>query len=119
MIENAIAISGAAHNALRVTRTYRWPVGLTQTRSDSVRAADTALVAVVTTLSVVAGERFARVTVEFDNPVRDHRVRTVARITAARRPRPAAIIQSVCDSDTIRTEPAFFVMPQMRMNVRA
>src|SRR6266550_4070392 len=51
--------------------------------------------------------------------IRDHRVRTVARITTARSPRPAAIIQSVCDSDTISTVPAFFVMLQMRMNVRA
>src|SRR5437867_12537353 len=49
---------------------------------------------------------------------RVQRTRAVARMAMARIPRTAATIQSRRDKETISSEPAFFVIPQICMNVR-
>jgi 2-O-(6-phospho-alpha-D-mannosyl)-D-glycerate hydrolase len=62
---------GPVRASLRVDATYEWPVASTpERRSDERRPT-----VVTTTLTLDAGERFARVAVAVDNQCRDHRLR--------------------------------------------
>ena len=79
--------SGPVRGRLVVTATYRWPgSGATVQRS-----ADLTTIAVRTTLELRAGEAFVRVTVEFDNTCRDHRVRALFPL-----PEPTATSHAEC-----------------------
>ncbi|MDH2430662.1 alpha-mannosidase [Sphaerisporangium sp. TRM90804] len=63
--------SGPLVWVLEVAGSYRWPL-----RADGDgRSAEEAEVAVTTRVELRAGEPYARLTVTFDNPCRDHRVR--------------------------------------------
>ncbi len=73
--EVAVAIerTGPVLGELVVTRTYRWPLGLTADRRARSDAAGP--VVVTTTATLVAGEPFVRLRLAFTNPASDHRVR--------------------------------------------
>ena len=64
---------GPLRAAARVRRNYAWPLQLSD--NVDVRSTDTRPVTVDMLVEVRAGEDFVRVSVEFDNPVADHRVR--------------------------------------------
>ncbi len=64
---------GPLRGSLEIAATYDWPIGLSD--DGSSRSNTTAGVEVTTTLEVRIGEPFVRVTVAFDNPARDHRIR--------------------------------------------
>jgi alpha-mannosidase len=59
--------------ALEITRDYRWPAA--GDFASGGRTAATVPVTVTTRLELRAAERFARLTVEFDNAAEDHRLR--------------------------------------------
>jgi alpha-mannosidase len=64
---------GPVRGRLAIVARYDWPVGLLP--DGTGRSERTAPVEVTTTLELRAGEPFVRVTVDFTNPSRDHRVR--------------------------------------------
>ncbi|HEX2373361.1 MAG TPA: alpha-mannosidase [Actinomycetota bacterium] len=69
----ATLAAGPVSGRLAVERAYRWPLGLDA--AGAARSADRALVRTVTHVELRAGEPFARLRVELDNPCRDHRLR--------------------------------------------
>jgi hypothetical protein len=71
-VEVELIEAGPVRGRLRVRRRYQWPSRL----SGGVRVGQEA-VEVVTDVELRAGERLVRVTVELDNPCRDHRLRVV------------------------------------------
>jgi alpha-mannosidase len=64
---------GPVRGRLAVVSRYDWPLGLVP--DGTGRSETTAPVEVTTTLELRAGEPFLRVTLDFTNPSRDHRVR--------------------------------------------
>jgi mannosylglycerate hydrolase len=72
-VEVTTLATGPVSGRLAVERTYRWPVGLDG--AGTARSAGRATVRTVTHVELRAGEPFARLRVEFDNPCRDHRLR--------------------------------------------
>ena len=72
-VEVTVLEGGPVRGRVRVTRRYRWPVQVDDEQRARVGERP---VNVTTTLEVRAGEPLVRVTTEFDNPVRDHRLRT-------------------------------------------
>jgi mannosylglycerate hydrolase len=72
-VEVTTLAEGPVSGRLAVERTYRWPLGLDA--AGAARSAELAEVHTVTQVELRAGERFARLTVAFVNPSRDHRLR--------------------------------------------
>ena len=72
-VEVTVLAEGPIRGAMRVRRTYQWPVGLTGDRC--ARSDETRSVAVDTTLELRAGEPFVRMGYSFENPSDDHRLR--------------------------------------------
>jgi len=66
-------LTGPVRGRMRVSRTYRWPVGVLSDGSARIDAAEPT--EVVTEVELRAGEPFLRVAVAFDNRSDDHRVR--------------------------------------------
>ena len=62
---------GPLRARLRVTRTFAWPERIVDGSRVGSRVVD-----VATDIELQAGERLVRVTTSFDNPSRDHRLRT-------------------------------------------
>jgi alpha-mannosidase len=73
----AVSVEVTAEGPLRaelvVRRRYRWPIGLRE--RGTARTEKTARVDVETRVALRAGEPFVRLSVAFDNPSHDHRVR--------------------------------------------
>jgi mannosylglycerate hydrolase len=68
--------SGPVRARVRIDADYTWPAyAHGDARSCTARSDETVVVTVSTTLELRAGERFVRVTHEFDNHARDHRLR--------------------------------------------
>ncbi len=65
--------SGPIRGRLEITARHDWPIGLDP--DGRRRTAATASVDVTTSLELRTGEPFVRVSIAFDNPARDHRVR--------------------------------------------
>jgi hypothetical protein len=82
---------GPVRARMDVVRTYSWPVALVHDGAGTRRAAATEAVEVRTVVELVAGERFLRLTVELDNPSRDHRLRLHV-------PLPAPVLGSDAES---------------------
>ena len=72
-VDVALTARGPLRGALRITRTYDWPLGLDH--DGTARSARTASTETTTEVELRAGEPFIRVRVAFDNASRDHRVR--------------------------------------------
>lgn len=72
-VDVEVAERGPLLGALVIRRSYSWPGGLTADRS--ARAAVDQPTVVTTRVELRIGESFARLTVDFDNRCRDHRVR--------------------------------------------
>jgi mannosylglycerate hydrolase len=72
-VEVATLAAGPVSGRLAVERTYQWPLGLDP--AGAARSADRTGVDTVTQVELRAGEPFARLTVAFVNPCRDHRLR--------------------------------------------
>ena len=70
-VERALEEGGPLRGVIRVVRTYRWPLGL----DDGARTSATVEVRVDLTCELRAGEPFARLSVAFENPADDHRLR--------------------------------------------
>jgi alpha-mannosidase len=66
-------LSGPVRGRMRISRTYRWPVGVLTDGSARIDAAEPTQV--VTEVELRAGEAFLRVAIAFDNRSDDHRVR--------------------------------------------
>jgi alpha-mannosidase len=66
-------LSGSVRGRMRISRTYRWPVGVLTDGSARIDAAEPT--EVVTEVELRADEAFIRVAVAFDNRSDDHRVR--------------------------------------------
>lgn len=71
-VEVHVLESGPVRGRLRIVRSFEWPAGL---GTSSLRQVE-----VTTDLVLVAGERAVRVETRFDNPCRDHRLRTEFRL---------------------------------------
>jgi mannosylglycerate hydrolase len=82
----AVVESGPVRGRLRVARKYRWPERVVAGSRTGERE-----VKVVTDLEVRAGEELVRVTTSFDNPCRDHRLRSWFPL-----PVPATFSQAEC-----------------------
>jgi alpha-mannosidase len=68
-----VADRGPVRASIRIEATYRWPASSTpHERSQQVVSTT-----VVTTLTLEAGERFARADIDFENACRDHRLRAL------------------------------------------
>jgi hypothetical protein len=79
---------GPVRGRVVLERTYRWPERVDEARSS--RVGDRSVV-VTTTVELRAGERLVRVTSNFDNPCRDHRLRSLFRL-----PFPASSSRAEC-----------------------
>jgi hypothetical protein len=79
---------GPVRARLLVRRTYRWPERVDE--ASSTRVGERSVV-VTTTIELRAGERLVRVTTNFDNPCRDHRLRSLFRL-----PVPAPTSRAEC-----------------------
>ncbi|MGN6693487.1 MAG: alpha-mannosidase, partial [Aquihabitans sp.] len=69
-VDVLVTEAGPVRGRMEITRRYRWP-----TRIDGGRRVGPIDVFVYTTVELRAGEDLVRVTVRFDNPSTDHRVR--------------------------------------------
>ena len=69
-VEVNVTEAGPVRGRIQIVRTYVWP-----THVESDRRAGAADVTVTTTVEVRAGEDLVRVSMAFDNPSKDHRVR--------------------------------------------
>jgi alpha-mannosidase len=69
-VDVLVTEAGPVRGRIEITRRYRWP-----TRIDGGRRVGPIDVFVYTTVELRAGEDLVRVTVRFDNPSTDHRVR--------------------------------------------
>lgn len=69
-VEVHVTEAGPVRGRIEIVRHYRWP-----THVESGGRAGLADVAVTTTLELRAGEDLVRVSIAFDNPSKDHRVR--------------------------------------------
>jgi hypothetical protein len=80
----AVAVDVVEHGPVRgrvvLERTYRWPERVDDALSARVGNRS---VVVTTTIELRAGERLVRVTTNFDNPCRDHRLRSLFRLPFA------------------------------------
>jgi hypothetical protein len=83
-----VAEQGPVRGRLVVRRTFVWPERVDDDRSTRVGERS---VVVTTTIELRAGERLARVTTNFDNPCRDHRLRALFRL-----PLPASTSRAEC-----------------------
>ncbi len=72
-VEVEADLAGPIRSRLQVSRTYRWPRGLTD--GGAARSAETERTDVITTLELRADEPFVRIEVTFENRSDDHRVR--------------------------------------------
>ncbi|HWC38401.1 MAG TPA: glycoside hydrolase family 38 C-terminal domain-containing protein [Acidimicrobiales bacterium] len=79
---------GPVRGRVVVSRTFAWPERVDDHSGTRVGARS---VVVTTTIELRAGERLVRVTTNFDNPCRDHRLRTLFRL-----PVPAATSLAEC-----------------------
>ena len=70
-VERTLAEGGPLRAVIRVLRTYRWPRGL----RDGGRGSETNEVRVTVSCELRAGEPFVRLSVAFENPSEDHRLR--------------------------------------------
>jgi alpha-mannosidase len=69
----ALTARGPVLGALEITRRYRWPRGVAA--NGSSRLAEIRQVDVVTRAELRAGEPFVRISIAFENPSEDHRLR--------------------------------------------
>ena len=69
-VDVTLTEAGPVRGRLEIARTYRWPTHV----HEGARVGE-AEVRVLTTVELHAGEDLVRVSVEFDNPARDHRLR--------------------------------------------
>jgi hypothetical protein len=83
-----VAERGPVRGRLLVRRTYVWPERVDDDRG--IRVGERSVV-VTTAIELRAGERLVRVTTSFDNPCRDHRLRTLFRL-----PVPASTSRAEC-----------------------
>lgn len=90
-----VAESGPVRAMLRVTREYAWPGSLAADVDE--RATETVPVTVETLVELRPDEPFARLTVSFVNPARDHRVRMHV-------PLPGAVAGSASEGQFAVTE---------------
>jgi alpha-mannosidase len=75
-VRTSVVESGPVRARLRVECDYTWPAfAIGDERACSARSSETETVTVVTTLELRPDERFLRVTHEFENRARDHRLR--------------------------------------------
>lgn len=72
-VDAEVVAAGPVRGELVVRRLYRWPAGLAP--GGTARSAEEVPVEVTTRVALVAGEPFARVRVELENPASDHRLR--------------------------------------------
>jgi hypothetical protein len=84
---------GPVRGRLVVRKTYGWPERVDDEHSTRVGIRS---VVVTTTIELRAGERLVRVTTNFDNPCRDHRLRALFRL-----PVPAATSRAECAFGTV------------------
>jgi mannosylglycerate hydrolase len=84
--------AGPVRGRIDIVRTFRWP-----TRVEDDRRVGVAEVAVTTRLELHAGEDLLRVSIEFDNPGHDHRLRLHLPL-----PEPAQTSEAECAFATVR-----------------
>ncbi|CAN5181452.1 hypothetical protein BH18ACT4_BH18ACT4_01030 [soil metagenome] len=104
---------GPLRGRLEITSSYRWP-----TRADARNRRGEACVDVRTTLELRAGERLVRITVDFDNRVRDHRLRAWFPLpvpaTTSRAECAFAVVERGLVAEGGPTEPALATFPSRR-----
>ena len=91
-VDVLVTEAGPVRGRMEITRRYRWP-----TRIEAGRRVGPIDVFVRTTVELRAGEDLVRVTVRFDNPSTDHRVRAWFPL-----PEPAAESEAECAFGTVR-----------------
>jgi alpha-mannosidase len=111
-VEFATIEQGPVRASLRMSQQFTWPAGVVGGRRVGQR-----LAVVVTDIELHAGEGFIRVSISFDNPSRDHRLRAWFPL-----PRPADHTVAECAFATVRRgaaeggphEPALATYPARR-----
>jgi alpha-mannosidase len=91
-VDVLVTEAGPVRGRMQITRRYRWP-----TRIEGGRRVGPIDVFVRTTVELRAGEDLVRVTVRFDNPSTDHRVRAWFPL-----PEPATGSEAECAFGTVR-----------------